>query len=258
VDHEITIATDTATVAVFDPAVLQHRLAVEADWWCRSFRELPEVRDGRIVLFSTGADGIYAARITDGDLTQDERAYAREQFRFGMVVESDRLFVGPAEYLVGEGFSPTDSAEFDRFFVEWNPGTYSVDLFTIDWAESPRWYVPTGMKVPADAPADLVLIVRPALRPVTVTSEPRVSGAQDSWLFTDELRVVGPVIGMTLVTTVIKTTSGLALKHAGPGGYRPVLSELAGLQWHDKIVVCVDQVDHAKREMQVLFVRRSL
>ena len=42
--------TDTATLAAFDPQVLEHRVDDQVDWWCLDFSELDEVQTGTIAL----------------------------------------------------------------------------------------------------------------------------------------------------------------------------------------------------------------
>jgi hypothetical protein len=44
--RELKIQTDTATLAVFDPACLQHRHSHYCDWWSDPDEELKDVRAG--------------------------------------------------------------------------------------------------------------------------------------------------------------------------------------------------------------------
>jgi hypothetical protein len=71
-NETIRFGTDTATLAVFDPALLASRVADAADWWCGSFHSVPEVTAGRIALFGLGSDGVYKLRVTSQDLTSAE------------------------------------------------------------------------------------------------------------------------------------------------------------------------------------------
>lgn len=103
-DHEITIRTDTATLAVFDPEVLAGRLDDDADWWCTGSPAPEEVRRGDFALFGLGGDGVFTVRVTDGGLLPAERAYASDHFALGVVVRSASLFVGPAEFVPAEEF----------------------------------------------------------------------------------------------------------------------------------------------------------
>lgn len=76
-DEVINFFTDTATLAIFDCSLLSHRLNDDCDWWCGSFEDIEEVKKGDVSLISLGADGVYKVRVTDGELSDEERDYAK-------------------------------------------------------------------------------------------------------------------------------------------------------------------------------------
>ena len=51
--------TGTATLAVFDPACLEHRLDDVADWWSDPTDEVAEINAGNVLFVATGSDGTY-------------------------------------------------------------------------------------------------------------------------------------------------------------------------------------------------------
>ncbi|MDR3616520.1 MAG: DUF6386 family protein [Candidatus Obscuribacterales bacterium] len=255
-DYTVTFATNTATLAVFDPERLGTRVDDDADWWCvGNFWKLNEVASGEIALVNLGSDGVYKVRLTDGQLTADERAYAADHVRLGAVVTSGWVFIGPGELLPGEGLAtdPTN-AEFARWFCRMPAGAYEVEAYGIDWQECPDWYMPEDTE---RAPPDVVLLVTPRRSAFTVPEGSpslfeRVNSliSLDGWLFPDELRRLGPVPGMVLSTMVISRRGELALKPCGPGEYRPVLQNMAGFKVKDQLDVKVLSVDHERKEFQ--------
>src|SRR5437763_1025325 len=57
--------TDLATLAVFDPKALLHRMREPRDWWqAQSQLDLPEVLEGAIALFPIGDEGTFGVRLT--------------------------------------------------------------------------------------------------------------------------------------------------------------------------------------------------
>lgn len=130
----LNIRTDTAALAVFDPACLGHRLSGSADWWSDPDEELAELRLGNAVIVALGADGHYtvevdtAAAVTRGDVT-------------ARVASTGRLFVGPAEELPGGGSGPSTglggryfavpSGVFEAGFTRGGPATVLVTLHPV-------------------------------------------------------------------------------------------------------------------------------
>src|SRR5262245_24423499 len=133
----INFFTDTATLAGFDPMGLTHRVADTSDWWTDNFLELEEVRLGAMALIDLGSDGVFRARITDGDLTPDEHDYAAEVIRdLGLEVTSNAVYVGPGECLPGGGFDAPDLAR--GIMLPLTNGAYKLDAYAIQWSDSPR------------------------------------------------------------------------------------------------------------------------
>ena len=258
-EHVITFGTDTATLAAFDPARLAHRLGDNADWWCVDFSSIAEVRRGEIALVGLGGDGAFKVRVTDGELTSDERSYATDWIRLGIVVASGLLFVGAGEKLPGEQQSPRPEHPGEaEFFTRLHPGEYAAEVYGIHWTDSPDWYTPPGQAVPESAPADVVLrltrrdgvFTPPAAEPLLFAA------ATPGWLFPREPRRLGPVPGMILRTSVVRRGNELLLKPCGPLDYRPRLKDISGHAWRDELDVRVLSVNHESREFEAVVVQR--
>lgn len=254
---EIVFATDTATLAVFDPATLSGRIGDEVDWWTADFHQLPEVASGKIALAGLGSDGYYRVRVTSSaELEAAERAYAAKKVTLGVEVVSGRIFVGAGEHLPGGDSSPETDEELAGFFVGLPNGLYKAEIYAIVWQGAADWIVPAGEPIPKSAPPDLVLVLRPRQKFTKPKEEPRLVG-DGSWLFPGEPRQVGPVPGMLIETVVVARGRERVLKWAGPGNYRPVLADMSAVAWKDRIVVRVlGSIDHNEKEFACELVRK--
>jgi hypothetical protein len=253
VEHIVQFATGTATLALFDPDVLAGRVDDYCDWWCGDFLSLEEVVRGDVALIGLGGDGVYKVRVTDGELTSAERAYAADLLHLGLRSQSGQLLVGPGEKLPGEQLTPRrDDPKNARLFCALAPGSYALDVYGIVWHGSPDWYVEPDQPVPDSAPPDVVVRLAPRdgdFEPPTI--EPRIFvQTSDRWLFPNEPRRLGPVPGMILRTRVLRKRDDLVLKPCGPGSYRPIMTDMSGLDGNADIDVRVVAVKHDTREFE--------
>lgn len=250
-DRTIKFFTDTATLAVFDPQRLDHRVNDDVGWWCGKFSQLDEVCSGAIALVSLGSDGIYQARITNSELSAVELDYASEAVSYlGVEIVSGKLFVGPGECLPGGESGFQDENNGRGLLCDVEDGRYRVDVYSIYWFNSPRWWTEDD-QTPDDAPADFVVRIRrhdgaiPALN-----SEPRFSELEDSFLFESTTREIGPRAGMTLRTKVRKNVGGdLTLKDCGPCSYSASLVDYSQVAWKDVVRFKVVDVNHDSKHI---------
>lgn len=259
INKAITFSTDTATLSVFDPECLKHRLNTACDWWCGSFAGLEEVANGRVAFISVAADGVFKVRITSGDLASNERDYATERLGpLGLEVKSGKVFVGPGERITGGGFAP-DAARLrdgEGTIVDIPPGKYDLLVYSVEWFESPRWWNSDGTR-PDDTPPDFVVVLSPRTSDFKrLTNEPRISGVGSTFLFASTTRQVGPALGLVFTTEVWKNPAGLTLKAGGPGSYKPLLQDFSGLTWRDKVSVRVLSIDHQAQTTSVELVKK--
>jgi hypothetical protein len=256
-NHTCKFFTDTATLAVFDPLQLKHRVDDVDDWWCLNFAQLEEVRSGKIALVSLGSDGVYQARITSSDLNADEHDYAAEVVaNLGVTVLSGKLFVGPGECLPSGHLDFDDSDEKRGILCETSNGEYRVDIYSIHWHDSPRWWT-EDHEAPADAPSDLVIVLSPRTSPLAkVDVEPRFFGISENFLFDSKTRKVGPEPGMVLTTKICKGPDGLCLKNCGPKSYQATLIDYSPVEWKDFIRFNVVSVNHNQKTLTGEFLEK--
>jgi hypothetical protein len=115
-DTSVRIVTGTATLCVFDPALLRHKLGDECDWWSIPSAELAAVNAGQVAFFNVGDDGAYAL------VLHDELAEPHASVHLAIV--SGRVFVGAGEDVTGGGLEP-DTA-YGGLFVDVPAGNYRV------------------------------------------------------------------------------------------------------------------------------------
>lgn len=111
-----TFFTDTATLCVFDPAGLRHKLDDDCDWWSIPCAELAAVNAGQAAFFNLGGDGAHALAVL--------ATVADPQASVHIAVVSGRVFIGAGEDVTGGGLEP-DAACSGRF-MDLPPGGYRV------------------------------------------------------------------------------------------------------------------------------------
>ena len=112
------IATDTATLCIFDLAALRHRVDDVGDWWSIPRTELQELVSRNVAILTLGSDGQYQMRLL--------HTLPKADLRVSLAAPSGRFFVGPGEEISGGGFEPT--GEWGGFFVELSPGDYELSV----------------------------------------------------------------------------------------------------------------------------------
>lgn len=115
-DTSVRIVTGTATLCVFDPALLRHKLDDESDWWSIPSAERAAVNAGQVAFFNVGGDGAYDL------VVHDELAEPHASVHLAIV--SGRVFVGAGEDVTGGGLEP-DTA-YGGLFVDVPAGNYRV------------------------------------------------------------------------------------------------------------------------------------
>jgi hypothetical protein len=116
----IEFTTGTATFAVFDPSLLQHRLDDAADWWSVPWEEVIEINHGNMLTVALGTDGHYTVHLTP------ERGKGLAGIEAVIVCESGTLFIGAGEQLPAGGLQP--SGKHGGRFLELAKGTYRATL----------------------------------------------------------------------------------------------------------------------------------
>lgn len=129
------VATDTATLAVFDPARLRHRLGDPADWWTWPAGVLVDLNKGNIMPVDLGADGVYEVTIHLNEERPDVRSVnAISGF---IACEGEEVFIGPGEEITADGLEP------GGFRLPCRAGTYRVWVAAKSWDELEVWMEPS-------------------------------------------------------------------------------------------------------------------
>jgi Family of unknown function (DUF6386) len=113
--------TSTATLAVFDPACLEHRLDDVADWWSDPTDEVAEINAGNVLFVSTGSDGTYEVSIFG-----TEQPVLANTVHAKLRCVSGHVLVGAGEQVPSEGVRP--STQYGGTLLTLAPGAYSVTV----------------------------------------------------------------------------------------------------------------------------------
>lgn len=92
------IVTGTATLCVFDPALVRHKLEDDCDWWSIPSAELAAVNGGQVAFFNVGGDGAYDLVVHD--------ELAEPHVSVHLAIASGRVFIGAGEDVTGGGLEP--------------------------------------------------------------------------------------------------------------------------------------------------------
>lgn len=111
-----TVSTGTATLCVFDPAVLRHKLDDDCDWWSMPSAELAAVNAGQAAFFNVGGDGAYALEL--------HTEIAEPAASVHLAVVSGRIYIGAGEDVTGGGLEP--DAACGGLFLDVPAGNYRV------------------------------------------------------------------------------------------------------------------------------------
>ena len=115
-DKLVTIVTGTATVCVFDPALVRHKLDDDCDWWSIPGAELAAVNAGQVAFFNVGGDGAYDIALY--------AELAEPHASVHLAVVSGRVFIGAGEDVTGGGLEPDTAC--GGLFVDVPAGRYRV------------------------------------------------------------------------------------------------------------------------------------
>ena len=126
--HEFSMCTDTATLAVFDPVCLQHRLSDSCDWWSVPWDEVEEINHGNMFCIDLGSDGNYRVAVHLFDCPPGIQTLSSQ-----IQCKSGRIFFGSGEQLPGGGLNP--DLALGGFSLKAASGTYRVHIVRKeDWA----------------------------------------------------------------------------------------------------------------------------
>lgn len=116
------LVTSTATVCIFDPRRLEHRVNDSPDWWSDYMEEIEEVNRGNVMIVGLGRDGSYSASVGTGIEPHGNSVTAL------LNNESGHVFIGPGEEISGGGFEPTTLRYRTGLLLDLEPATYRVTV----------------------------------------------------------------------------------------------------------------------------------
>ena len=97
----VSFFTDTASLAIFDPAALKHRMIDSADWWSDPYEEIKEINHGNVLFVGLGSDGQYKCNVHVG-----EESCSSYIIHSLIRCISGQLFIGAGEEVCGGGSGP--------------------------------------------------------------------------------------------------------------------------------------------------------
>ena len=127
IDNKIDVVTDVATIALFDPVIIEKYKDEEPDWWIE-YNDIKEVQQGQATLVSTGFDGSFCIRITTEGLTDTEKLYATHVLEdLAVEVVSGKLYCGD-----GADLSGVDDDKLMSQTLAMVNGEYSLTVYAIN------------------------------------------------------------------------------------------------------------------------------
>jgi hypothetical protein len=114
----VAIATDTATICIYDLSALRHRVTDVGDWWSIPRNELQELNLRNAAILNLGSDGTYEVSVRP--------LLAKTDVRISLGAPSGKVFIGTGEEISGGGFEPT--GQWGGFFLDIAPGDYEVSI----------------------------------------------------------------------------------------------------------------------------------
>lgn len=174
-DKLFEVDTDVATIALFHPDDLTHRVSDPIAWYAYDFAYRAESAAGRLVAFITGADNGYTVRVTtDGGLTPVEAQFACASWMYPLVVRHGRVLLDNTDALPSADALPASLVEFT--WIELDNGPYRVTVVPIQHVESPE-DLPSGLP-------DYVIVMAPVadISEIAVSSGPPDLRQDPNWV----------------------------------------------------------------------------
>ncbi len=117
------IATDTATMIIYDLDQLKHRINDELDWWSDVEEEVEEINIGHALFVGLAEDGLYDIDIKVGNPIVGRSSGVVQAHLHNT---SGSFFIGPGESVTAEGEEPSEGRY--AHFYDVIPGDYKVTV----------------------------------------------------------------------------------------------------------------------------------
>ncbi|VAW81620.1 hypothetical protein MNBD_GAMMA12-702 [hydrothermal vent metagenome] len=141
------IATDTATLIIYDLDQLKHRMNDELDWWSNVDEEIEEINIGHALFVGLAEDGLYDINIKVGPPVVGNDISV---IQANLHNTSGLFFVGPGESVTADGEEPGES-RYSHFY-EVLPGDYEVTVTSQEhtifiWLTPAQEFLPNKFEV---------------------------------------------------------------------------------------------------------------
>ncbi len=141
------IATDTATLIIYDLDQLKHRMNDQLDWWSDVSQEVAEINIGHALFVGLAEDGLYDINIKVGVPVLGNNISV---IQANLHNTSGVFYVGPGESVTAEGEEPGESRY--AHFYEVSPGDYEVTVTGQEhtvfiWLTPTQEFLPNGFEV---------------------------------------------------------------------------------------------------------------
>jgi hypothetical protein len=136
-DRTLYLGTDIASFYLFHPDDLAHRATSPLGWETCGFACRKEFEAGRLVGWSTGSDGGYGFRLTDGELTQREVTYRGCSWDFRLGVQHNRVMLDNGDCIPNAEYPRNPPDGDDRRWIALSDGDYRVTVTAIEWDSEP-------------------------------------------------------------------------------------------------------------------------
>jgi hypothetical protein len=163
----IAFATDMTLLCAYDPKGMSGFVRKSRAWVYdvkdNDYGKLDPVKMGRIAVWPLGGrGGRYGLKVLQGALPDDWKPFVKGTVPgYGVVVEDEKLFVGPGERIPGDGFGDRIvDIEDGGKLLPFPNGRYELVAHVFDWKHEDRFFDEDGEPTP-DAPPDIALVAVP-------------------------------------------------------------------------------------------------
>lgn len=273
-DKTYTFITDAASMAVFDPTVIIDRVEDDVVWFAASqFHELKEVVAGDCAIVGLGNDGGYKIRVTQEELTEEEKAFAKDKAHLGLKIVSGNLVVGALEVLPGGNIYTTFESinDLQGGFIDIPNGEYDLHIYGLDYNILNE--LPDDADIALqDSLPDIVVVITPRTEKFVAPAEENVFfiDTDKPFLFASPLRKKilakrrgAQLIGKRIKAKVYKSTTsehGFSLREHDsnwPNGYDVELEDYSQIQWKDRLVLEITAVDKTRKLLTAKVVEKE-
>ncbi|HZU99999.1 MAG TPA: hypothetical protein VFF73_25010 [Planctomycetota bacterium] len=160
----IAVATDLSILCAYDPKGMKDFVRKSRAWVYEvkdnDYGKLDPVKTGKIAVWPLGGKGgRYELKLLQGSYPEAWKPFEKGHVAgMGVVVEDERLFVGPGERIPGDGFGDRIvDIEDGGKLLPFPNGRFELSVHVFDWKHEDKFFTPDGDPT-ADAPPDIAVV----------------------------------------------------------------------------------------------------